>query len=457
MSGVHRSWMGRAIWLLVCVACVLLLALPLQAVGSTPERVGSYIVVLEDSALSPAEIAEEHRAAFGLDVEFVYSNALSGYAARVPEGRLAALERDRSVSFVAENGTFTIADHCRDLILGGGQCVPEGVDRLDGERSSTRSGDGRRSVAVNVAVLDTGVDGSHEDLNVVPGVNCVDNLAADYDPYGHGSHVGGTIGALDDDFGVVGVAPGAPLWSVRVLNRQGVGSSAQIICGIDWVTGTRTDQDPSNDILVANMSLQDRARFDEDCGSIRHDAVHLAICNSVASGVTYVVAAGNDGGDIADTIPAAYDEVLAVTAMADSDGQPGGEGPEFSCSSGGNQTDDSYATFSNFATLAADRAHTLAAPGVCIWSTYSQARGFRYAIGSGTSFAAPHVTGAVALCISSGECADMTPAEIIQRFVADAADYNTSRRGSGFGFIGDPIHQPQSDMYFGYLIRASEY
>jgi subtilisin len=130
--------------------------------------------------------------------------------------------------------------------------------------------------------------------------------------------------------------------------------------------------------------------------------MHQAICASVATSVTYVVAAGNESADFQNAQPAAYDEVLTATGMGDDDGKPGGLGGPFS--SGCNtpeQADDAYAFFSDFATLGADQAHAVAAPAVCVGSTVlggSYAGGF-----SGTSAAAPPVTGAVALCLVSGE------------------------------------------------------
>ena len=115
--------------------------------------------------------------------------------------------------------------------------------------------------------------------------------------------------------------------------------------------------------------------------------------------------------------------------------------------------DDSAAFFSNFATLAEDQAHTIAAPGVCIASTYP---GGLYAVHTGTSFASPLVAGTVALCIASGPCAGLTPRQIIQKIVSDAAAYNNSKKNIGYGFEGDPL-RPISGKYFGYLVRAGLY
>jgi subtilisin family serine protease len=210
------------------------------------------------------------------------------------------------------------------------------------------------------------------------------------------------------------------------------------------------------------MSLGGKRKDADDgnCGRSNKDAMHLAVCNSVAAGATYVVAAGNDGEDLKNQLPAAYQEVLTVTAMADFDGQPGGR--VGTCRQIPGSADDVVASFSNFATLAADRAHTLAAPGVCVISTtnvdsFLPEFDTDYSIGSGTSFAAPHVAGMVALCIAAGDCAGLSPGQIVQKIVTDAANYNLASKNSGYGYQGDPLRPDPSGKYYGYLIYAGLY
>jgi subtilisin len=168
--------------------------------------------------------------------------------------------------------------------------------------------------------------------------------------------------------------------------------------------------------------------------------------------VTYIVAAGNDSTDFQNSFPATYSEVLTATAIDDTDGQPGGLTPPSPAVCATHQGDDVPAFFSNFATLPADQAHTIAAPGVCDQSTY---KGDIYGVSSGTSFASPVVAGTVALCIASGPCAGLTPAQIVAKIVSDATAYNTGN--PGYGFTGDPQHSPDPNKYYGYLIRASLY
>jgi subtilisin len=213
---------------------------------------------------------------------------------------------------------------------------------------------------------------------VVGGKNC--STGGSYDAgNGHGTHVAGTIAAKDDATGVVGVAPGARLHAVRVLDNRGSGSWSSVICGVDWVTANAAE------IEVANMSLGGDGREPSGAGCSTGDALHDAVCNSVGAGVTYAVAAGNDAADAAGSVPAAYDEVITVSALADFNGKPGG-GAAATCRA---DVDDTFADFSNFG---ADV--DLIAPGVCINSTW---KGGGYKAISGTSMASPHVAGAAAL------------------------------------------------------------
>lgn len=225
------------------------------------------------------------------------------------------------------------------------QTLPTGVNRIEGDKSSTLAGNGSGSVNVGVAVIDSGINKTHPDLNVAGGRNFASWGSAN-DKYevghGHGTHVAGTIGAKDNASGPVGVAPGAPLYGVKVLDNTGSGARSWIIKGIDWVTAN------ADKIKVANMSLGGSGSDDAESGKTCNtttDAYRKAICGSVGKGVTYVVAAGNSNADMKGYVPAAYNEVLTVTAVSDSDGTPGGKGAAPSCRTG--EKDDYPATFSN--------------------------------------------------------------------------------------------------------------
>ncbi|HEV2061709.1 MAG TPA: S8 family serine peptidase, partial [Solirubrobacteraceae bacterium] len=280
--------------------------------------------------------------------------------------------------------------------------------------------------------------------NAVSGTNCIDPSRSAQDDEGHGTHVAGTIGAANNGSGVVGVAPGTKLYAVKVLDKRGSGSTSSVVCGIDWVTKNAK----ALGIRVANMSLGGAGAPVESCATTT-DPEHRAICTSSdpnGAGVVYVVAAGNSGWDFdyapQPDIPAAYPQVITVSAMSDTDGRPGGSGS--SCS---REYDDRYASFSNFAATAGGAAHTIAGPGVCITST--RLGGGSTAM-SGTSMASPHLAGAVALCISegatAGACAGLAsndPGAYIAKLTGKATDLT-------YGFYGDP-NQPLSGRFFGYL------
>jgi len=350
-----------------------------SASGKTGKIAGRYIVTLKQSVADRREdmdaavtAATEHAADLGAVVRHVYRHALYGYAASMSSRTAAALAREPQVQSVQQDR----------YVHATAQSLPTGVNRVDADRSPTASINGvDRRVNADVAVIDTGIDLYHPDLNVyrAGGKNCWIGALPPNDMYGHGTHVAGTIGALDNGTGVVGVAPGVRLWPVQVLDPTGMGTTSSVVCGIDYVT-QHADQ-----IEVANMSLGGSGSDDGNCGKTNGDAMHQAICNSVAAGVTYAVAAGNDHADARNTVPASYNEVITVSALADFNGQPGG-GAAPTCRA---DQDDTFADFSNYGPDV-----DLIAPGVCIRSTYM---GGGYTTMSGTSMATPHVAGGAAL------------------------------------------------------------
>lgn len=354
-----------------------------QPGGAAADR---YIVVFHDSVANPVAAAEDlgRRHAFGLS--YVYQHALKGFAASIPSGAVDALARDPRVAWIEPDQ----AVHAYDL--------PTGVERIfaDDNPEITIDGTDDFRVDVDVAIIDTGIDLDHPDLNVnvADSVNCLNSSGGppfsrtySCEPGGdddneHGTHVAGTVGALDNGVNVngvdvVGVAPGARLWAVKVLDANGSGSLGAVTAGIDYVTGH------AGEIEVANMSLGC------ECTSA---AMNTAIAKSVAAGVTYAVAAGNSNADAATHSPANHPDVITVSALADFDGEPGGVASlDGRCRSDG---DDTLADFSNWGSDI-----EIAAPGVCILSTVP---GGGYDTFSGTSMASPHVAGAAALLASNG-------------------------------------------------------
>ena len=369
--------------------------------GQEPSIPGSYIVVLNEDVTNPEDVANEMALKNGLQISHVYSHALKGYSAIIPDSQLSKVMSDPKVKHVDADQIVSISKKPSGPPGGGtgdpstppSQETPFGIMRIKGDLSSTHSGDGSGSIDnVRVAVIDTGIY-SHPDLNVAGGYNCSTGPSTNYkDGNGHGTHVSGTIAAKDNNFGVVGVAPGASLYAVRVLNNAGSGTWSSVICGIDWVAAH------SDIIDVANMSLGGTGSEGATCISNLADPLHQAICNAVNAGVTFVVAAGNESDNSANHVPATYNEVITVSALADFDGASGGNGSP-TCR---NDEDDTFANFSNYG----DDVDIIA-PGVCINSTWNDG-GYKEI--SGTSMASPHVAGAAALYKSLNPYA--TPAQV---------------------------------------------
>jgi subtilisin len=403
---------------------------------------GRYIVVLEDSVARVTRETQQRERRLGFERRFVYRSALKGFAARLTPGAVEKLRDDPEVDFVSQDRHVEAAANVP--LVGGEPTPPTGVRRIASATTSTA----REPSGVSVAVLDTGIQLDHPDLNAADGTNCTSPGAPADDNAGHGTAVAGIIGAKNNGFGVVGVAPDTTVVAVKVLANGG-GTASTVLCGIDWVTANAS----AMRIGVANMSLGSNEFPLGTCASTG-DPVHRAICNSTAAGVNYVHAAGNDDLSFDDPprIAAAYPEVLTVTAISDTDGQPGGLGDLPSCAPGEGE-DDTPATFSNFASTLAGAVHTIAAPGVCVEST---AAGGGYGPFGGTSGAAPHVAGVVALCMNEagidGPCASKSPAEVIPYLLDRARAYNEAT--PSYGFFRDPLHSPLSGRHYGFLTRT---
>ena len=273
------------------------------------------------------------------------------------------------------------------------QVLPWGVDRVEADLAwSAKTG-----VGVKVAVVDTGIDSAHPDLlaNLKGGYNAISPTKSWADDNGHGTHVAGTIAAVSNSIGVVGVAPSASLYAVKVLSRGGVGRISDIVAGIQWAV--------TNDMDVINMSLG---------GSGYSEAFDTACQNAIDAGVVIVAAAGNSGPD-PDTVeyPAKFARVIGVSAIDDANAIA-------SFSSRGDGVD-------------------IAAPGVRVFSTY---KGKTYATLSGTSMASPHVAGVAALVLTTAVGSDdadadgtWDPVEVQARLARTAQDLGDTGFDSNYG------------------------
>jgi subtilisin len=378
----------------------------------TGEKIpNDYIVVLKNnnflsSVRSLAGEAKSEGAALGQ----IYDNALRGFSIKVPNVNvLKAIMKNPDVDYVQPDVK----------VKAFAQSLPTGVNRVDGDLSSTKSGDGSGAVNVDIGIMDTGIDLNHPDLNVYRQVTFVSGTSSGNDDNGHGTAVAGIAAAKDNSQGVVGLAPGARLWAIKVLDSNGIGSSSNIIKGIDYVT------QHANEIDVVNLSF----------GAVgQNKALHSAIIKSVAAGVTYTAAAGNEAIDASSVFPASYPEVIAVSAIVDTDGKCGGI-------SGISTTvgkDDSFASFSNYGSVI-----DLAAPGVLIKTT---AKGSSYITFSGTSVSTPHVTGAVALYKS--EHPGASPSDIRNALRSLGSSPSTTCDGKGHGyFTGDRDKNAEPLLY----------
>ncbi|MGD6993500.1 S8 family peptidase [Sutcliffiella horikoshii] len=296
----------------------------------------------------------------------------------LPEVAAAALEKNPLVEYVEEN----VEMHTT------AQTVPYGVPHI---KADVAHAQGVTGSGVKVAVLDTGIDASHEDLNVVGGASFVsEEPDALTDGNGHGTHVAGTIAAVNNNTGVLGVAFDVDLYAVKVLSAGGSGTLSGIAQGIEWAI--------DNDMDVINMSLG---------GSTGSSTLKQASDNAYNSGIVVVAAAGNSGSffGLINTIgyPARYDSVIAVGAVDSNNNRA-------SFSSVGSQLE-------------------VMAPGVSINSTLP---GNQYGELNGTSMASPHVAGAAALLLAQNP--DLTNVEVRERLRSTATNLGSSFN-YGYGVI----------------------
>ncbi len=366
-------------------------SLPATAAERAPEGVilnagapgtisDSYIVTLKDSA-AKSDSAQGRALAkkYGASIERTYRAALNGYAVEASAAEAKKFAADPAVASVSQNRTFTVSATQNN--------PPSwGLDRID-QRSlpldqrytyPDKAGEG-----VTAYVIDTGVRISHSDFGgrAANGYDAIDNDNVAQDGHGHGTHVAGTVAGT-----AYGVAKKAKVVGVRVLNNQGSGTTAQVVAGIDWVTANAVKP------AVANMSLGGGA-----------DAVlDAAVQRSIAAGITYAVAAGNESTNANTKSPARVAEAITV---------------------GSTTNTDARSSFSNFGAVV-----DIFAPGSSIASAWNTSDTATNTI-SGTSMASPHVAGAAAIYLADNP--GSTPAQVSAGLVAASTPGVVTNPGTG--------------------------
>lgn len=330
------------------------LAAPAQAQVAGDKIADSYICVFNKAAVSRGNAqSEANRAvqAAGGRLGHVYSVAIRGFQANMSaQGMERMRANNPNIAFCEQDQVVTAGPVRAEAKPGGGgttqpaQQTPWGIARVNGGGAGTFA---------TAWVIDTGIDFTHPDLNVdtVRSRSFLGGTTTAVDQNGHGTHVAGTIAAYDNTIGVVGVAPGAPVVAVRVLDRRGSGSNSGVIAGVDYVAANGRPGD------VANMSL----------GGGISAALDTAVINAAANGVRFALAAGNESANANNSSPARANgaNIFTVSAFA---------------------VGDVFASFSNFANPPIDYSE----PGVSIRSTWLSGG---YNTISGTSMATPHLAG----------------------------------------------------------------
>lgn len=322
---------------------------------------GKYIIVFKSDRALTGLGAQMKGKAIGImkryggsesQIEHVYSTAIQGFSAFLSPGLYDKIAQDVDVAYVESDFEVTLAQKKP----GGGtttqpaQTIPWGITRVGGAGNGTGK---------NAWVIDTGIQTNHPDLlvNASRGFSAFTSGkdAGVNDGNGHGTHVAGTIAALNNTIGVVGVAAGATVIPVKVLGATGSGSNAGVIAGVDFVAANGQVGD------VANMSL----------GGGVSTALDVAVSNAAAKGILFVLAAGNSSADANTSSPARVNGANIYTISA-------------------HDVNNVFASFSNFGNPPVD----FCAPGVAVNSTWI---GSAYRSISGTSMAAPHVAGILLL------------------------------------------------------------
>lgn len=326
---------------------------------------GQFIVIYNEgkTKLSASEVSQRTDAVLSdyqiqrNDVKNQYRHSVKGFTAKLDEGQVAELKNDDRVDYIEQDRIVQLspprANQTFWCIYFGIGCDDTGGDPQTTPYGITRIGGSTSGAGLTAWVIDTGVDLDHDDLNVDTqrSTSFVATETTADDGNGHGTHVSGTIAAIDNDIDVIGVAAGATVVGVKVLSSAGSGTNSGVIQGVDYVAQNASPGD------VANMSL----------GGGTSTALDNAVKNAANNGIYFAVAAGNDGANANNSSPARANAADLYTISAI-------------------DSNDNFASFSNFANPPVD----FAAPGVSVKSLWKN-NGTNTI--SGTSMASPHAAG----------------------------------------------------------------
>jgi subtilisin len=415
--------------LILVIALVLIAPVAGNAQAPASEEASNVIVLFRDG-VTPAERERLMRQSGGAATRHFRNVPAS--AARAGARARAFLERHPDVlSVVPDREVEKLGKPTSSGLATAAQVVPAGVTRIGAQPGAVAF----KGHGVGVAIVDTGIDFKHFDLNVAD--TCFTGYASCQDDEGHGTHVAGIVAAANNAIDVVGVAPEATLYAVKVLDRRGRGTDSTIMAGLDWIADHATTVSPA--IRVVNMSLGRPGALNDN------PALRGSVRAVVLAGVTVVVAAGNDSSlEVSDQVPATYPEVIAVastTATAGSSACAGHPSPVMGGTASYFTSDGAFDSLTGIGV-------SVSAPGedredinqscflksVGILSTRLGGGTVRM---SGTSMAAPHVTGVVALM---AEQSAVTPDDARRRLRlgADAVDVDPlDSPAGGYSFDGE--------------------
>ena len=340
---------------------------------------GHYIVVLKPSVIDPLAESVNITRQHGGQVTRIYGRALKGFAVKLPDAALQGMRNHPNVDYIEQDQAISL-----NQVSPANQAT-WGLDRIDqADRPlDTQYHFNTTGAGVYAFILDTGIRTDHVEFNgrLLAGYNVVADTNGTNDCNGHGTHVAGTVGGT-----TWGVAKGASLIPVRVLDCAGSGSYSGIIAGIDWMAASTLRP------AVANMSL----------GGGISSAVNAAVAGAVSKGITMVVAAGNANADACNYSPASEPSAITVGATA---------------------SNDTRASYSNFGSCL-----DIFAPGSSISSAWHTSATASNTI-SGTSMAAPHVAGVAALVLATNPTA--SPAAVASFLVSRATPNRLDLIGTG--------------------------